>query len=418
MSTACFQLSGEAFTRIVRDLVRDGEWRRALDLVTGNLEGADEGAAFAVLRGDKRFEGVNEFTLEDEDPAVSAGVRRDQAWQYAGRIRAKTPNGRAVYMEPYAWVSSWGPGDVHEVAYRDNLYAPELVHRQGATIRYAGEARAVFYMDDPVRDRAVLVSHPDFRDGSAVVLWRDCPNDPPPWVETLPADRADLSYEDRRSARLVAGLTGGNLYRSAWDRAYAAFVDAGGDVEERGWNWFCEREPGEAERYRSYYTTKTADGSARKPPAEAADEGKPVWEGAKQLIQGLAVDAGIDPEAAAGMAAVMSGESDAKQLLPDKEFAAEYGWVLPDGRYYGCLYFEHKTLASRLMAEAGVDDGGDPDKTAGRLNWVKIHRAPFNDWPEVTPCGSRTTEAQRDAVGRWAAKHGRWTAVPDWEAFV
>lgn len=67
---AIFKITGEQVTEAARDLVVSGDWRRALALLTEDIEGLAYLDALAILKGDKRMAGSGDemaLSLEDQN---------------------------------------------------------------------------------------------------------------------------------------------------------------------------------------------------------------------------------------------------------------------------------------------------------------------------------------------------------------
>lgn len=66
-TTASFRIDGRHTTRIARDLVLDGDWRKALKILIEGFEGMTHDIAFQILSGTHTLSGVNdEITLIEE----------------------------------------------------------------------------------------------------------------------------------------------------------------------------------------------------------------------------------------------------------------------------------------------------------------------------------------------------------------
>lgn len=107
--TVCFVIHGPDLVRIARERLLEDDpghaWRIASCL---NGDGS-EGAAIAILKGEKTLIGDSSsgMDLVDEDPEVRAEYEKQVAWLYAGRIRR---NG--AWWQPVAEVHDYGPMDV------------------------------------------------------------------------------------------------------------------------------------------------------------------------------------------------------------------------------------------------------------------------------------------------------------------
>lgn len=51
--------------------------------------------------------------------------------------------------------------------------------------------------------------------------------------------------------------------------------------------------------------------------------------------------------------------------------AAKFGWIAPDGRFFGCDYGGHSDLAGRIVGE--IHSIADPERHLEELGWAKIY---------------------------------------------
>lgn len=87
----------------------------------------------------------------------------------------------------------------------------------------------------------------------------------------------------------------------------------------------------------------------------------------------------------------------------DKEMISQFGWILPDGKFYPCERTDHVWLADRLdKTEADAELAG----------WVKIG-TDMHGKPYLYEGEKRATQKQLDAVMDWCLVHGM-TYLPDW----
>lgn len=61
-----------------------------------------------------------------------------------------------------------------------------------------------------------------------------------------------------------------------------------------------------------------------------------------------------------------------------------YGWLAPDGRFYGCAPYEHEDIASLVLKT--------DERSLEKSNWIKLYR----DYPSGVGfyCAGRITEPQ------------------------
>jgi hypothetical protein len=106
-----------------------------------------------------------------------------------------------------------------------------------------------------------------------------------------------------------------------------------------------------------------------RPPA--LDPETMVAHAMRQRMELMGMDTSVLPAIGKDMTErVMNrGMDKAPVLCPDMSSAS--GWLLPDGKYYGCGYMEHIGLATRLL-EGKLPEGRDAEKFAEDIGWVKI----------------------------------------------
>lgn len=75
VTTASFRIDGRHVTRIARDLVLDGDWRKALKVLIDGFEGMDHDIAFKILAGTHTLDGINNdiALLEETDVDYQSG---------------------------------------------------------------------------------------------------------------------------------------------------------------------------------------------------------------------------------------------------------------------------------------------------------------------------------------------------------
>lgn len=89
---------------------------------------------------------------------------------------------------------------------------------------------------------------------------------------------------------------------------------------------------------------------------------------------------------------------------PDPNCESEDGWILPDGKFYGCGYMEHIWLADRL---------GKEEKEAEKAGWIKIsHGVDGRLYIQRLDTAREPTQKQIDTMFTWCEKHK--AKLPDW----
>lgn len=114
----------------------------------------------------------------------------------------------------------------------------------------------------------------------------------------------------------------------------------------------------------------------------------------------IAVLLGGDPDDAPTLDAIANrGAYIVPSECPD--MSSPSGWLLPDGRYYGCGSMEHIGLAASLLADM---PGADHEQSAESLGWVKISRGVGG---LHIVCEKRVRQRQLDKIWDYAQFHNR-----------
>ena len=182
MTKACFKISGEFITEHARTLVREDRWEDALHLLMDCVEGTDYQIAVSILSGEQRFTGLNNLSLEDEDPPVREQTQKDLAYHFCGIVKHCTD-----YWRPYAYVDNWFEGDLNQhtmTANRYNNYDGPAPTKLSDRFRTWSRARNNYYMTNAQEDLATLA---EVNSESVIVLWSKV-RVPPPWI-TIQRDR-------------------------------------------------------------------------------------------------------------------------------------------------------------------------------------------------------------------------------------
>jgi hypothetical protein len=81
--------------------------------------------------------------------------------------------------------------------------------------------------------------------------------------------------------------------------------------------------------------------------------------------------AGLDPSALPSAEAMLNRGFGEKPGL-DTKMESVNGWLLPNGKFYGCGSMEHAGLAHGLIDDEKVED---PEKEAEKRGWIKLARS-------------------------------------------
>lgn len=123
---------------------------------------------------------------------------------------------------------------------------------------------------------------------------------------------------------------------------------------------------------------------------------------AQSRMQLLAMSKGQDPCSVPSIDAMMKRGYDIKpELFAD--MASPSGWLLPNGKYYGCGNMEHIGLAHVLL-EPEVGEGKNCEAIAEERGWIKISVGMLgcNVMAKRKP-----TKKQRDKVFDYSMRHKR-----------
>lgn len=182
--TVCFVIHGPDLVRIARERLLEDDpghaWRIASCL---NGDGS-EGAAIAILKGEKTLIGDSSsgMDLVDEDPAVRAEHEKQVAWLYAGRIRRS-----GAWWQPIAEVHDYGPMDVAGRRACEGRHGTPHRGDYGRAWHYADADEIVFPEAMGEDERAVI--------------WRRC-GELPQWM-TPPLTPRDALAQFRAAGRAL-----------------------------------------------------------------------------------------------------------------------------------------------------------------------------------------------------------------------
>jgi hypothetical protein len=354
-----FQVDGAFVTDHARERVFEFGWQDALQFLLRALPRLGHDRAIELLAGRARLEGINTLTMRPEPDAAGYLARLD--WAFAGSVHDRS---HRVWMRPYALVDNWCKEDLRPFRY--GAEGSNRYHKQAAMPlglesfgRVASEwglYRCILYMDDQQRDRAMVLQ----LDGThRTILWREAPA-PPIWYEDPDRDRPS----------------------AAWQAGLDAYMAAGGGLDRRGGaRWRLGAPPDEVEATRAR--------ARERPPVP---EGMPTGRDA------------AGPE-----------EPPEPPPTPDRELAADHGWITRDGRFWACRRVEHKHLAYWLLLHLLGREAADPDREATAAGWVKVG-SNLDDGSPFLHLEGRATRAQRDTAAGWCARHGHPPGRYDWLA--
>ena len=331
-----FHIFGEDFTRICRDLMWEGNWVKALNLIMEGLPGVSWELAIDVLECRKRFEGDNQFTVADEDPEDPDIKERLRNYSYT---YGPTLEYRQHYFVPYARVTSWAYQDFSGPRYN------RFITKESKTARIGGcpvstTFRSLYYANDPHNDVCFGVTKTEKDDGGdgVIVLFREVVM-PPPWRKphTDPSE------------------------------AYAEYVEKFGLPPKRGahenflgapWDLADDEKPDEEDIPGSFLSNRRVTRDAADDDGE--EEDLPGGSGLMgELAKQTAAMSGLPLDVVMGTVDAVTGKQDTESEPQALKDTGPNGYVLRNGKFYACNYHAHAALARRLLKWELVS--GDPD---------------------------------------------------------
>lgn len=129
-----------------------------------------------------------------------------------------------------------------------------------------------------------------------------------------------------------------------------------------------------------------------------------AYERARQTLMRMQMkSAGFEPVVPTADALLYRGTNLVPTLCPD--MSSENGWLLPNGKYYGCGTMEHIGLAERILESLGKNtDDQDAVAVGERLGWVKLAKS-FTGFHCLSQ--KKPTKAQINKLWIYAQHHGR-----------
>lgn len=178
-ATLHFRIEGQYVTDLARNLVEEGRWQLGLKMLATDISGSSYDIAVEVLRGEKRFVGVNNMELLDETEERRAAWQARVDYQFAGICSQHNR-----LWKPYAYVTHYTREDMLAAAMtknRYNAYNSRGVPTKGAAMRQWSAARATYYMDDQLDD--IAIPSEDAEQYGVATLWQLVQYPPPFWIE-------------------------------------------------------------------------------------------------------------------------------------------------------------------------------------------------------------------------------------------
>jgi hypothetical protein len=389
-----FLISGEFITKHARDRVFEYGPDDAVRFLNTAIDGFGFDNAVAVLSGRRKIVGDSRegVDLEDEEPAALAEMQRRLDWKFLGVWYDRSSR---KCWRPYARVTGWGEEDMARQRV-PNRYNPRpqktmLIHAAGGDPEAWGFHRCVYYMDDPVEDRVLLLAVPveGGRLESQMVLWHPVP-EIPAWLP---------------------------LQTSA-QKALDAWVEANGIPPERGANIEYARSKRTQELFEAASKVRDETPATKAPSCLDAWPPAPTESEAAPPASSIGFLRSLIPEGTPKFVAdgIMRSHEDAATGDAPAPVRAtnvrdvEYAWVARDGAVWPCRgYMDHIATAAALALMLKLDLskwGGNAERCLEATGWVKIgrdagHKLVAHGDPERHP-----SDSQASVVMDWLLAKG------------
>lgn len=345
-----FTIDGEWFTDQVRAFVLEEKTDVAIRLLREGVVDLPWEAVFGILRGEQRFTGnsTDGLVLEAETgerPAVQRFLK-DAAYIYAGRIRKQDH-----WYRPYAVVIGYGSADIGGPDVTSSARHEGFTGSSRASQNSLAVARTMYYATNPQQDFAAVVMTPNDPYPRPVIFERV--EAPPFWwhINSTSQDAVDDAIKNGRYLER----------RGMAQAAHSTF----------GWS------------------DKSTDTEASTLPT---------------TLESLA-ESVVGPERAAGVVAAMTNPDYDSVPVVDSDFNYRSGWILRDGRFFGCDYMGHPALAHRIFTKIlGEDQPRTDPELAGETGaWVRIQDS-LTGGPSIYIQGT-ATQPQINTIFDFCTKH-------------
>lgn len=205
-NTVHFSITGEFVTQMARTWVMEGDYKRALKMLTGDLPGFTYEMAVDLLTGRSKLVGVDDLYLEEDDPSKCEEYLKQVGYLYDGRWSY-----RGTTYVPRSKVTNYGPHDgatvLSDTPYRafiesHGLYPAGVKVPDGAywerakNYCEAPEDVAVFVCVDPTKPLA----------SSSFVIWKVAKEAPPWLTEHSCVNEAFAAYTQQHRVRETGHL--------------------------------------------------------------------------------------------------------------------------------------------------------------------------------------------------------------------
>lgn len=344
-----FKIDGEFVCQTARSFVIEERWEDAIHLLNDCINGSNFEIALSILKGEKKFVGIDDLKLVDEDPndAELQKYISIANYQFCGILKDGSN-----YWRPYAYVDAWCELDLNSRFMDANKYNSSILSSipSYSTSNHPewGAARCNYYMVDPKNDRAKIVK---INEQDTYVLWRQI-RVPPLWVNTY------YQWQEAIDNYLLFELLehrGAHAHREAFNQIRKN--------KEKKVKVLSEEEK-----------TKIKKEIKRQEKIDKANDRKAVLE--------------------------------VLEKLQENDLNTSAGWLSPQGKLFPCKYGDH-SYWSKFIFKATQGEKArsfDCEEALYRLGWQKLQSYQWvslykNDW--------RVSQKQYDLIEEYCQLHDK-----------
>lgn len=110
----------------------------------------------------------------------------------------------------------------------------------------------------------------------------------------------------------------------------------------------------------------------------------------------MLIQINITPDVVEG---ILGANNFQGQLTPVEDLSGvKYGWILPNGDFYQCLYYQHALLARDILESKKIDEQ-NPESYADKHGWIKIGKTA--DGTIFIGTTKHLTDEQKNTLGLW-----------------
>lgn len=190
--TLHFVVAGEHMMNMCRKLVLEGEWEKAVRILSKGLHGISTDQVYSILKGDFALKGMSDdpqgvaYYRDRESLKQSSQYKKDLQWFFSGLIRKEK-----YWYRPIAHVTNFGPNDMEtEEGNFRHVRAPDKINEVGAggfgkwvdPVGVLGRKnhRIMHYSQDPKTDYCAVVE----LEGLEICVIFERVEAPPAWMST------------------------------------------------------------------------------------------------------------------------------------------------------------------------------------------------------------------------------------------